>query len=174
MIWFTSDTHYWHKNVIKYCNRPFSSVEEMNETLISNYNNVVSQEDTVYFLGDVIFGGTTKARAIIERLNGEKHLIIGNHDVVNRAEKWLKLGFKTAVHSMKLGNFNLSHFPYAGFEADERHFEHRLKDEGDWLFHGHVHQHWKQKDRMINVGVDIWDFYPVSLPDLLDIVVGEL
>lgn len=84
--WFTSDPHYWHANVIKYCNRPFKDVGQMNETLLNGYNSLVSPEDTVYFLGDILFpkGHETKAgkHPILDSLNGKKHLILGNHDRV--------------------------------------------------------------------------------------------
>lgn len=166
--WFTSDPHYFHKNVIEYCNRPFSSVEEMNEALIENYNSVVKPEDMVYILGDVIFGGTEKANSILSRLNGEKHLIIGNHDARNKGErKWLNLGFKSAKWNDRFDKFLLSHFPYKNQEPDARTFKDQLEDKGDWLLHGHVHGLWKQKGRMINVGVDVWDFKPVHYDTLL-------
>lgn len=75
MDYFTSDTHFSHTNIIKYCNRPFKSVEEMDEVLIANWNSVVKKTDQVFHLGD--FGYNYK---IAQRLNGHKHLIWGNHD----------------------------------------------------------------------------------------------
>ena len=77
---FTADTHFGHKNIIKYCNRPFASLDEMNETLIENWNKVVSLEDTVYILGDFAYCSKTSVEDFLKRLNGEKHLISGNHE----------------------------------------------------------------------------------------------
>lgn len=75
---FTSDTHFGHANIIRFCNRPFRNVEEMNEALIENWNLVVSEDDTVFHLGDFAFGGSNVWKSIIPRLNGHINLIIGN------------------------------------------------------------------------------------------------
>lgn len=77
MNYFIADTHFNHKNIIKYDDRPFSSVEEMNETMIQLWNSRVTQNDNVYILGDVGFGNVDN---ILRRLNGNKYLIRGNHD----------------------------------------------------------------------------------------------
>lgn len=79
-IWLIADTHFNHKNIIKYCNRPFSSIEEMNETLINNWNSVVKNNDRVFMLGDFCLSGKDKIIKIGNQLNGRKTLIIGNHD----------------------------------------------------------------------------------------------
>lgn len=175
MIWFTSDPHYFHKNVIEYCGRPFMDVNHMNEMLIKKYNALVRPEDTCYFLGDVIFGGTLKAHEIISQLNGTKKLILGNHDKQNKAHKWLTLGFKVARDHEQIQLtpeilLNLSHFPYRGDNHDERKFPTQLEDDGRWLLHGHVHNAWKTKGRMINVGVDVWDFNPVSINSIKEMI----
>lgn len=80
-IWVTSDTH--HANIIKYCNRPFSSVEEMNETIIENWNKVVSKGDIVYHLGDFALGDKSLIPDFIRRLTGHISFIMGNHDNLN-------------------------------------------------------------------------------------------
>ena len=88
-IWVTSDTHFNHANIIKYCNRPFSSVEEMNETIIANWNKVVSERDIVYHLGDFALGDKSLIPNILRRLNGCIKVIMGNHD---NLDIMLKLG----------------------------------------------------------------------------------
>ena len=77
---FISDTHFFHENIIRFCNRPFSDFEEMNESMVESWNRVVSPGDTVYHLGDVSWRGDYRAAELISRLNGKKHLILGNHD----------------------------------------------------------------------------------------------
>ena len=84
MVYFTSDTHFDHANVIRFCNRPFATVEEMNEALITNWNRKVHRDDTVYIMGDMFFR-TTDPEPILQRLKGKKHLIVGNHD-----SQWMK------------------------------------------------------------------------------------
>ena len=79
-VFFTSDTHFGHKNIIKYCNRPFSDIDEMNKVLINNWNKVVSEGDIVFHLGDFAFGGFPLWESIRSRLNGSIYLIRGNHD----------------------------------------------------------------------------------------------
>ena len=78
MIYFTADTHFDHANIIHFCNRPFATVEEMNETLIANWNRKVHGNDTVYILGDMFFR-TSDPESILRQLKGQKHLITGNH-----------------------------------------------------------------------------------------------
>ena len=81
MNYYISDTHFSHKNILAFDNRPFSSVEEMNETLIRNWNRVVTPEDTVYILGDFHWGKAKDWPAVLEQLTGHKQLIRGNHDL---------------------------------------------------------------------------------------------
>ena len=85
MIYFTSDLHLGHANIIRHCNRPFSSVEEMDETLIRNWAKRVKANDTVYVLGDLMFRNQKSPEEYLSRLKGKKHLIIGNHD-----KDWIK------------------------------------------------------------------------------------
>ena len=81
-VWFTSDSHFYHANIIKYCNRPFASVEEMNEKLIENWNSVVGKDDLVWCLGDFCLGPDQKKHIpeLVSKLNGRINLVLGNHD----------------------------------------------------------------------------------------------
>lgn len=181
MIYFSSDHHFDHANVIKYCGRPYAGVDEMNRDLIVRWNQQVGDEDTVIYLGDFSLG----ERPIVEILpvlNGKKLLIAGNHDRVHPAwhrNKAQKAANKKAIYAANgfdevllndicyIGEtaVNLCHFPYTGdhTSAGERYPQYRPKDDGKWLLHGHVHQLWKKRGKMINVGVDVWDFFPVSI-----------
>ena len=117
-IFLTSDTHYGHSKIIEYCKRPFSSVEEMNETLIANWNAVVKPQDHVYHLGDVtMLRGSVHGKEafqtiqLCQRLNGHKRLILGNHDHFP-VEVYFLAGFKK-IYGMWGGfkGIQLSHAP---------------------------------------------------------------
>lgn len=195
MIYFTSDLHFYHKNVIAYCNRPYESVEEMNEKLILNWNNVVSPDDTVYCLGD--FSLTLRpVELYTTRLNGYKILISGNHDWTHSANKkarneerkrdmiakYIFNGW-SEVHDHAIFNYegvsyNLSHMPYRGDTTDDRHHRHRLDDDGKILLCGHVHGKWAAKRTpkgtlMINVGVDVRNYAPISINEIVGVVKSE-
>lgn len=160
MIWFTSDTHFDHANIIEFCGRPFANVEEMNETMVAKWNARVKPEDEVYHLGDFAMGPATNIGKFRERLNGEIILIRGNHD---RSEaRMLSFGFKAAL-------------PEAYFPGGALHLllTHRPARESmdrppfDVNLHGHVHEKWARRDKHVNVGVDVRDFEPKTLEELL-------
>jgi calcineurin-like phosphoesterase family protein len=170
-MWFTSDNHWGHRNIIEYCRRPFSSVEEMDEAMIERWNKVVKPGDIVYHLGDLMLGpgktlGYRLAKLFI-RLHGEIFLIRGNHD--RGAKPYLEAGFEGCVKECKLygyttpdeGPIHLRHAPPARPRAE--HQQYRM------MLCGHVHERWKQKGKLVNVGVDQWDFTPVHLDTLLHI-----
>lgn len=170
-IWVTSDTHFNHANIIKYCNRPFSSVEEMNETIIANWNKVVRWDDTVYHLGDFALGDKSLIPNIFRRLNGRINVIMGNHDTFNIMEKignenrliiglfWeevIKVGKKTII---------MNHFPFGSLPDPNSNYP-------IIQLHGHVHstpdKPWNCFDNQYDVGVDNNNFTPVNLAELLD------
>ena len=78
-IFFTADTHWGHRNIIRYCQRPFADVDEMNEALITNWNSTIGKDDIVFHLGDFAMGGSAEWCRLLERLNGRIYLILGNH-----------------------------------------------------------------------------------------------
>lgn len=184
MRWFTADLHLGHQNVLKYCNRPFANVDEMNEALIHNWNSVVTSNDTTYVLGDFAMGSIKDTLPLVSQLNGTKVLIPGNHDRcwsgIQQSDtkrtswilKYLDAGFdhiveyQSSYNHISIGDtygVKLNHFPYVGDSQDEdRYVSHRPVDKGYWLLHGHVHDAWVVRGRMINVGVDVHDYFPVS------------
>lgn len=190
MIYFTSDLHIYHTNVIKYCNRPFNSVEEMNEALVNNWNSVVGLDDVVYCLGDFSMA-IRPVEAFTKRLNGIKYLIPGNHDWCHSYHRksrdsahrskwiqqytdwgWIVLPEQTTIE-LPFGTLNMCHHPYrfvTGDHHDDKYERWRPKDDGRWLLCGHVHEKWKVVENMINVGVDQWNFTPVSLSEVEKIV----
>ena len=165
-IFVTSDLHLGHKNIIKYCNRPFSNVEEMNNTIISNWNNTVNKKDSVYILGDLGFTNVNSINETIKILNGKKYLIRGNHDHFIKNTKfdvdnfeWVKDYFmlKTQINHEKV-KFIMSHFPF--YTWNSKHY-------GSIHLYGHVHNSNPMLDGILgnafNVGVDVNDFKPVEL-----------
>lgn len=185
MIYFSSDAHYFHKNVIRYCNRPFDDVIEMNEAMINHWNTTVLPDDLVYFLGDFGFCTDANIKKITARLMGRKILVLGNHDKGIK-KIWERtgntLGWDEIHHQLKIQvghrEVILSHYPYPptaeemkGIDLYQiRFMDRRAKDEGNWLFHGHIHEKGIVKRRMINVGVDVWGFKPVSIDKLVEIM----
>lgn len=178
-IFFSSDHHFDHANIIQYCNRPFASVKEMNAELIKRWNAVVQPDDIIYYLGD--FSLSMKTLQYVKQLNGIKILIPGNHDKCFRkhknfelkAREYLDAGF-TEILLEDISYWfddleqlvSLSHFPYQGFSYDERYKNLMLEDNGNWLLCGHVHEKWKTKAKMINVGCDVWNYAPVSITEI--------
>ncbi len=184
MLWFTSDLHFYHNNVIKNSNRPFKNLDEMHETLIKNWNNCVGKKEIIYVLGDFSFGGFEKTKEILSRLKGHKILILGNHD---RDAAWmLRAGFDKVYENIYIElnpgkrKVYLSHFQYhpswwrtiklrlMGWGQYLRYNHKRIVNDGNWLFMAHVHS--KKKlwgPRMIHVGVDARNYAPVGHTTLL-------
>ncbi|MDR0831615.1 MAG: metallophosphoesterase [Bacillales bacterium] len=162
MIYYISDTHFGHYNIIKLTNRPFVSLEEMNSTLIKKWNNKVSNGDTVYIIGDLFYRSSEDPELILKQLKGKKHLIIGNHD-----KKWLnKVDLKKYFISVnELLTFSngknkvtLCHYPMLCFE-------------GTYLIHGHIHNNdlplLKTMNNVLNASVEINNYEPVTFVELV-------
>lgn len=158
--WFTSDTHFCHRNIIKFCERPFANVDEMNEALVNNWNSVVGPNDYVYHLGDWFVGGNDRERnEILWSLNGKIRFIVGNHDEallkskssLNRFEKILYWkGFKEY-------NFTATHIP---------HELKRLRD-GAFNVHGHIHNNVEEDLHYLNVCVEVRNYTPVHISQII-------
>lgn len=117
-IWFTSDTHFSHDNIIRFCNRPFKDVNHMNEVLIENWNSLVQPEDTVFHLGDFAWGGSDVWNKILQRLNGHIHLIVGNHDEKNLRQGYMKyfdsISYQKHIY-IERKSIYLNHYPFLAF-----------------------------------------------------------
>lgn len=169
MIYFTSDLHFHHKNVIRYCNRPFKDVDDMNSQLCTNWNNVVNKADTVYIIGDVFFCDVDKAVNIISNLNGYKKLILGNHDKIIKNQKVLHKYFDILppLHETKfkisdqLYSITMCHYPMYSWNCS--HY-------GSFMLHGHIHSKTPinfEGRRIYDVGVDANNYAPVSLDSII-------
>ena len=176
-LFFTSDTHFGHANIIRLSNRPFGAVEDMNERIVENWNRVVGADDVVYHLGDAVMGKFEDNVSYLGRLNGKKFLVPGNHDRVFSQEKparrerfrafYEENGFEV-VEEMTYGvigghRFILCHFPFEGDSHDGDRFENLRPARGLGMpvVHGHVHEKWRINGDQFNVGVDVNDFTPV-------------
>lgn len=158
--WFISDTHFFHNNIIGYCQRPFNDVVDMNETMIRKWNNVVGKNDYVYHLGDVFIGGNDKARSeLLYALNGKLRLIVGNHDEALLMSPLLHKRFDKAMYwkGFAEGNFTATHVP---------HNLDRLRD-GVFNVHGHIHNALEADDHYINVCVEHRNYTPVHMDQIL-------
>lgn len=177
---FTSDQHFGHANIIAYSGRPFRDVAHMTEELVGRHNAMVTDADDVWHLGDFSLDERLVAR-VLPRLRGRHRLVAGNHDTCHschrrgesRVRKYIDAGF-VEVHERielelpDLGWVDVCHMPYVGDHTErERYAEHRPQDRGRWLLHGHVHELWKVRGKMINVGVDQWAYAPVSIEQLV-------
>lgn len=175
MIFFTADLHFGHKNIIRFDNRPFTTVEEMDRVLIERWNKKVKNEDTVYILGDVSWYDDQKTCEILSQLHGKKVLILGNHDRVRGHVRkcfeeicsYKEITLPCNIHVV------LCHYPITFF--NRHHY-------GAYMFYGHVHNshEWKMtenykygleqldiKCNMFNVGCMVRNYEPVTFDEIL-------
>lgn len=161
-VFVTSDTHFYHENIIKYDNLPFLYADDMNDAIVTQWNSVVNPDDEVWILGDVFFCDKDKAKAIMDRLNGHKYLVYGNHD--NHGIQWfLDVGFEdVSKHPITINDYiHLQHYPpeYTPKETPEI-----------WLY-GHVHN----SPDYLTIGMNSacvccsrWNFRPIKLQSLIN------
>jgi calcineurin-like phosphoesterase family protein len=175
MIFFTADNHFDHANIIRYCFRPFKDKDEMNRAMITNWNLHVKKEDTVYVGGDFMFVKRKDAASVgelLRSLNGEKHLIVGNHDsdVVVECPEWktVQVEVRKAIHGVPV---HIYHYPIFSWDKAVH---------GSWMLHGHCHNglhqypqyssvEW-QELKIADIGVDAWRFRPVSFYEMKDVM----
>lgn len=168
MKYYVADLHFGHRNILSLCNRPFQTVEQMDQTLISNWNSTVSDQDEVYIVGD-LFYRSTQVETILKQLKGKKILIVGNHDIqwinddlitkyFSSVHQWLEI---TDQHQRVF----LAHYPMLSYP----------KQSTTYMIHGHIHtdtllDYWPvllKRERVLNTGVDINHFKPVTLNELI-------
>lgn len=195
-IWFSSDFHLYHNNVVNHDNRPFRNelgepdVDTMHETLIENWNRVVGKNDIVFYLGDLCFANVKRAIPIVSRLNGTIHFVMGNHD---EYEDIVKIGRFSSINDYidlnikgipnlnktkrdKKGNviefadihFCLMHYPIHSWNR---------KHHGSVMVHGHCHgnlhhdeddNYYENGKKAIDVGCNINDYTPVSYKEIIE------
>lgn len=176
-LFFSSDHHFGHENIIKHCRRPFSSVEEMDQTMIDRWNEVIGPDDDVFHLGDFAHrkSDPKRVKEICWKLNGNIHLICGNHDTDHRPmiaeDNWervckrlawvpdrfdlLSSGYHEVFLDGKL--VVLSHYAFETWHDMSKK---------SWHLHGHSHGKLTKKTRRLDVGVDTHDFRPWSWEEI--------
>lgn len=174
MIFFSSDHHFDHANIIKYSGRPYADKNEMNADMIERWNEVVKPSDTVYHLGDVGFTNRIRLKKIRDSLNGTILLLRGNHD--------------GSVNRMKDSGFEVIPRCHVTIEGVRLLLSHNLIDsfENAWNLHGHIHFNPEAYDskadveyintdkKRINVNVEFWDYYPIPFSTIKAITEGRV
>ena len=170
MIYFTSDLHLCHDREFVYKSRGFSSVKEMNETIIERWNSVVNDSDTIYVLGDIMLNDNEEGIRIWNKLHGYKMIIPGNHDTNARIDLYMEqpktyvIGMADIIHYGKFRIY-ISHYPTITSNVDETHLSQHLLN-----FYGHTHQKtnfYNDIPWFYHVGMDSHDCTPISIEDVL-------
>ncbi len=179
-IFFASDMHFGHANVINHDGRPFNDVEEMNERLIENWNHKVSKTDMVFYLGDLSFGKFEFTKNIVDQLNGKIHFILGNHDNEKDIHKlgrfesvsdYVNLSVLDEDNPRKWQEIMMMHYPILSWDKSHH---------GSWSLHGHCHQSLVTgmpeyyKRRVLDMGCNGWEYEPVSYQEVKEIMLTRL
>jgi calcineurin-like phosphoesterase family protein len=159
-VLFTSDHHFGHAAARGFYRRPFASAADMHEAMVGRWNAVVRPEDEVWHLGDfAVRQPARQVRSLLEALNGHKHLVVGNNDdaAVSLCAAWQSV--QTYAELVFDGvRLVLCHYPFRSWRDMGR---------GAINLHGHSHGRLKPLPRQFDVGVDVWDFRPVHLADIM-------
>jgi calcineurin-like phosphoesterase family protein len=177
MIFFTSDLHFFHDNIIRYCNRPFADAEQMNRDMLSRINSVVGHDDQLVIVGDVsagLKGRKAELSEIVRSMRGQKRLVLGNHDHLDAGE-YEAMGFASVQHWMELGDFFVVHYPMAVNPNDPRklpmqeramHHYDSVRSQFKLVIHGHIHSTGPELHGHFNVAADRHMFTPVSIEQI--------
>jgi len=164
-LFFTADTHFGHESIIRLCKRPFKSVEAMDESLISRWNAKVAPNDVVYHVGDISFRAGNPPLSYLERLNGQIHLVIGNHDNREKLEATGRLRSISDIKeiSWKGQHIVMCHYPMREWPGAWR---------GAWHLFGHVHGNLDGQalGYSLDVGVDSHHFAPLAVEEVAAIM----
>jgi len=164
----TADEHYGHDEINTYCGRPWRNNQVATREIVKRHNELVKEGDTVYHIGDIAFAGPDRSsyvETLMRRLNGTHILILGNHDRIAPL-KFVDVGFQSVHTSLSI--------ELDGYKVVMAHDPSIWNVIANWdplpiFIHGHIHNIWKSiKDKkMVNAGVDVWDFYPTSMVQIV-------
>jgi calcineurin-like phosphoesterase family protein len=159
-VFFTSDTHFSHAGALGFYHRPFKSVAEMDTAMLDRWNKLVGPDDDIWHLGDFALGVSEPAIAeLLGRLHGRKHLITGNNDApaMARLTEWTSVQPYVEIELDGVG-LVLCHYPFRSWRNMSRGWRN---------LHGHSHGRLAPLPRQADVGVDAWDFRPVTLAQIM-------
>ena len=166
-IWFTSDWHLGHKNILKLSNRPFGTIESHDEYIINEYNKLVKNGDDVYFLGDLAWNQSYyNYKRIFQLLNGNIHFILGNHDNKRHLVRCQKEGLIVSVRESQVLNINndtihLTHYPLLEWYNFHN---------GGYALHGHTHGNIDDYCKSTDVALELWEYSVVSWSEIKDYI----
>lgn len=176
-VFFTSDSHFQHKNIIKYVNRPFPTVRDMDSALLKNWNAVVGKKDYVFHAGDFCFGSKSSWAYLLDALNGVKYLAAGNHDKSITPDKFVDVQQRFSIRILGDPEMEsdgqrivVDHYPMLSWYQSHR---------GSWQLYGHVHGGFSNKGdirttpNQLDIGVDVHDFTPISYEEVKFIITKQ-
>lgn len=168
----TGDEHWWHNEINNYCARGLGTPKQAHKALIERHNDVVKEKDTVWHIGDLSMLGPSRAvhiERMFEKLNGIHHLVLGNHDDL-KPFTYIRMGFVSVHTSMWFDREG-----YTLVLAHDPSIYTIIQNMGPKTYQlcGHIHnlfQHLLPEKRIINVGVDVWDYAPVSMETIINLI----
>jgi len=166
-IYLSADPHLGHDQIITYCNRPFKNSQLQTREIIKRHNNVVGHDDKTIWLGDFAMAGPDRATfvaGLMNRLNGTHVLVLGNHDQIHPL-KLVDIGFQS-VHT----SYTMEYKGHNIVMAHDPSIWNVVANDNVIFLHGHIHNLYKsiKNKKIVNVGVDVWDFTPITLDQILD------
>ena len=170
MIWLSSDLHLNHDREFIWKARGFDSVQEMNKSIISKWNSLISDGDEVYILGDVMLGNTEDGMHLLSQLNGQLHLIRGNHDTDNRISWFYNSGSFTEICDAKYLRYSKYHFYLTHYPCLTGNLEKEKLSQMTLNLHGHTHSQNKffyDLPYCYNVGIDSHGCIPISIDQII-------
>lgn len=154
---FTSDTHFGHANIIRFCTRPFTNIYEMDTELVKRWNEVIKPEDDVYHLGDFSFRGKLSPQVYKAKLNGKIYLVPGNHDKLSKYGP--EFNILPPLYDIKFKDISITLCHYSMRVWNKSHY-------GAWQLYGHSHSTLKSYGKSLDVGVDNHNYYPWSFEEI--------
>lgn len=166
-IWLTSDLHFCHNKPFIYEPRGFSSIEEMNETIINNFNKVIDEDDDLYILGDLMLMNNDIGIEYINKLKGNIHIILGNHDSNMRVNYYMNCSKVKDIQYSYLTKYKKYHFYLSHYPVHLGNYDMQMSKM--WCLHGHTHskEKFNDVDKNYNVALDAHNCFPVNIDDII-------
>ena len=169
-MYFTSDTHFLHENILTLgSGRPFKTIDEHDQFIVDAWNARINKGDRVFHLGDFMMGDRRRFEEFFRKLNGRIFMVLGNHDRPRGWENYFEHVCKRFELDTKAGKILMRHAPNSldPWSQGSRDLVQEEPGGFAWFFHGHVHNRWARRGKFVNVGVDVRDFEPKTLDELI-------